>query len=541
MSLHKLFGFLVLAGACLLAGCGGGADGEGSSGGNSSNGSVTTVLQGQVYMAGGFVEGLTYSTATQSGTTGPKGFFKYIPGEEITFKVGNLSLKTYEIKGNARYLTHFDILGTLNPNDTEIKNLSVLLHWLDEDGDILNGIKISDSKLLVANRVNDGLQAENYQVALAAEASEAKLTLPDNLGAVLSLSTAKMRVDGLLIYPYASGSGTFNDFNSVITLSAEDSADANSDTLTYSWSIASKPKSSKAQIVNPESISPTLLVDAFDEPYIFRLAVTDSNNVNKANTSFDLVKVLVARNPISGIYSQKIGDSTRRLVAITDTGEFWGYTVSSPPYRLRKFSGPMARANPDLPLYTATPLTYDERQPCKAPCEDRVDVAANFSSERSISITNEWAKSFLFDAKEPVEKEPVDLKATTLSEEPFLIEKLEGTYREKDSGPDGNDWKITAKGEFNFYKTLSNKSTLCAIGKIEFNKQGQVLNSQGFVTRYFVPVSIEFKNECDENFDPDTLSAGYLVPDPTLGAAGYTFIGKNTAGNRYFLRHFIKQ
>jgi hypothetical protein len=32
-----------------------------------------------------------------------------------------------------------------------------------------------------------------------------------------------------------------------------------------------------------------------------------------------------------------------------------------------------------------------------------------------------------------------------------------------------------------------------------------------------------------------------LVPDPTLGAAGYTFIGKNTAGNRYFLRHFIKQ
>jgi hypothetical protein len=131
MSLHKLFGFLVLAGAGLLAGCGGGADGEGSSGGNSSNGSVTTVLQGQVYMAGGFVEGLTYSTATQSGTTGPKGFFKYIPGEEITFKVGNLSLKTYEIKGNARYLTHFDILGTLNPNDTEIKNLSVLLHWLD--------------------------------------------------------------------------------------------------------------------------------------------------------------------------------------------------------------------------------------------------------------------------------------------------------------------------------------------------------------------------------------------------------------------------
>jgi hypothetical protein len=154
----------------------------------------------------------------------------------------------------------------------------------------------------------------------------------------------------------------------------------------------------------------------------------------------------------------------------------------------------------------------------------------------SIAITNDWANSFLFDAAGPVQ-----LTAANLSNQPILVTSLVGTYREKDSAPDSKDWKITAKGELNFYKTLENKSTLCAIGQISLDRLGQVLNRQGFVTRHIVPVSIEFKDECDENFDKGISFTGYFVPDPTLGAAGYTFIGKNTAGNRYFLRHFIKQ
>jgi len=31
-----------------------------------------------------------------------------------------------------------------------------------------------------------------------------------------------------------------------------------------------------------------------------------------------------------------------------------------------------------------------------------------------------------------------------------------------------------------------------------------------------------------------------LMPDPTLGYAGFSFIGKNSSGNRWFLRHFFK-
>jgi hypothetical protein len=528
MAIYKRIRFLVFISVCLLLGCGGG--------GNSPDAPVVILKEGYAYMAGGYVEGLTYTTETQEGTTGPEGQFKYQAGETVTFKVGNQTLSGYAIQLiDPKTFTHFQILKTFNPNATVIKNLSVLLHMLDDDGNLLNGIKLSASRLEVANRVTDSLQAETYLAALEAEAIKARIAVP-NLGAVLASSTSKTNNDKVFIKPYASGTASFNEFNSVITLSADGSADANSDNLTYNWTIASKPKSSQAVIVNPTSSAPTLVADAFDEPYIFRLVVSDSLEPNKVKTDATEVTVTAARNPIAGVYTQKLDANTRQLVVITDTSEIWGYALSSSTNRSRRFSGPVARADVNLPQYAATALTHQTTLTCPSPCDDRIDLAANFLEPSSISITNEWAKNFLFDTAGSVQ-----LATTSLSNQPILITSLAGTYREKDSAPDSKDWKITAKGEINFYKTLAdNKLTLCAIGQIAIDKQGQVLNRQGFVTRHIVPVSIEFKNECDENFDPNTFSTGFLVPDPTLGIAGYSFIGRNESRSRYFLRHFIK-
>ena len=522
MFIQKLIGFLAVTCTCLLAACGGAA----------SDAASVVTKDGYVYMAGGFVEGLTYTTETQSGTTGPRGQFKYQSGETVVFKVGNQALAAYKIKLNAPLpLTHFEILNTRNPNATVIKNLSVLLHMLDADGSISTGIKLDASRVEIANRVTDALQAETYLMALAAEAGKSQITLPD-VGVVLSRSTAQMKADGVSIAPYAFGSASFNEFNSVITLSAVGSADANSDSLTYNWTIDSRPKSSSAVIVSPTSSVPTLVVDAFDEPYIFRLTVTDSGGLN----SVTQVTSTVSRNPIAGVYSQTVDGNTRQLVTITDTSEIWGYALSNSVNRLRKFSGPIARASDNLPQYTSTPLTYQTTQQCSSACADRIDLTASFLSPRNILITNDWANSFLFDSVVPSR-----LEAPVLSDKPILMSSLAGTYREKDSAPDSKDWKITSKGEFNFYKTLADgKITLCAIGQIAIDKDGQVLNRQGFVTRYTVPVSIEFKNECDENFDVGISSNGYLMPDPTLGYAGFSFLGKNASGNRWFLRHFFK-
>jgi len=528
MYFNKFVCFLAIMGACLLQGCGGGG----------SDAPVSNVKVAYVYMAGGFVEGLTYSTETQSGTTGPRGLFNYQQGETVTFKVGNQTLTPYKIKLSAPLpLTHFDILGTRNPNATVIQNLSVLLHMLDEDGDITNGIKLSDTKLAAANRVTDALQAESYLSALAVEATKAQIEIP-NLGSVLSMSTAQMKVDGVSVAPYAFGSASFNEFNGVITLSAAGSADANSDNLTYNWTFASRPKSSSAVIVNPTGSSPTMVVDAFDEPYIFRLTVTDSGGLNSVSAP---VSITVARNPIAGVYTQVLDENTRQVVAITDTGELWGYALSNTPNRLRRFTGPIVRTSDSLPRYSVSPLAHQTTQPCRSPCPDpdRMDLTADFTAPGSIAITSDWANTFLFESIAPKQ-----LIAATLPNKPLLITDLMGTYREKDSAPDSKDWKITAKGEFSFSKTLAdNKLTLCAIGQIAINKDGQVLNRQGFVTRQAIPVSIEIKNECDEPIDSATLGStfnGYILPDPTLGNAGYSFIGINASGSRFFLRHFIK-
>ncbi len=511
-------------GLSVLAGCGGGG----------SDTPAATVKDAYVYMAGGFVEGLTYSTETQSGTTGPRGQFKYQPGETVTFKVGNQTLTPYKIKLSAPLpLTHFDILGTRNPNATAIQNLSVLLHMLDEDGNISNGIKLSSTKLDAANRVSDAFEAETYLSALTAEAAKAQIVMP-NLGTVLSLSTAQMRVDGVTVAPYAFGSASFNEFNSVITLSAEGSADANSDNLTYNWTIASRPKSSSAAIVNPTSRSPTLVVDAFDEPYIFRLTVTDSGGLNSVSAP---VSITVARNPIAGVYTQVLDENTRQVVVITDTSELWGYALSNTPNRLRRFTGTMARTSDSLPLYAVTSMTHQTTQPCRPPCADRMDLTANFTAPGSLTVTNDWANTFLFESLAPTQ-----LSAAVLSDRPLLIANLAGTYREKDAAPGEKDWRITAQGVFSLSKTLADdKVTLCATGQIAINRDGQVLNRQGFVTSFSVPVSIEFRNECDENFDLGTTSTGYFIPDPTLGKGGFSFVGKNASDTRMFLRHFIKQ
>jgi hypothetical protein len=250
------------------------------------------------------------------------------------------------------------------------------------------------------------------------------------------------------------------------------------------------------------------------------------------------VSITVARNPIAGVYTHSVDANTGQVVAITDTGELWGYALSNTPNRLRRYTGPMARTPDSLPRYLVSPLAHQSTQICPLPCPGRMDLTADFTAPGSITINNDWANTFLFESSAPKQ-----LIAATLSNKPLLIEDLMGTCREKDSAPDSKDWKITDKGEFSFYKTVAdNKRTLCAIGQIDINKDGQELNRQGFVTRQAIPVSIETKNECDEPIDSATLGAsfiGYILPDPTLGNAGYSFIGINPSGSRFFLRHFI--
>ena len=88
------------------------------------------------------VEGVSYMTETQSGTTNSAGEFFYIAGENVTFSIGTLEFPTVPA---ATQITPVDLAqGSPSPSET-ITNIAVLLQSLDEDGNASNGITIPES------------------------------------------------------------------------------------------------------------------------------------------------------------------------------------------------------------------------------------------------------------------------------------------------------------------------------------------------------------------------------------------------------------
>lgn len=545
-----------------------------------------TIKSSSVYMAGALVEGLPYSTGKPTPcpgdaalvpqtncVTGPKGLFNYQSGDTVTFKLGSAPtspiLGSYAIKLDAPSpLTLFDIVGNTNPNATPIKNISVLLHALDDNQNISNDIKINQQSLRTAAAVTDALTAESYLTSLTTSMNKVGVAVPSS-EAVMALATTDMKSDGIPIAPYANASASFNPFNNVITLSGAGSADANSDDLKYSWTLVSKPKSSSAVIATPSLISASLVADDLSEPYVLRLTVTDTTAPTPL-TNASLVTVNVGQASVTGVYANPLSPPNpanenpstllvsptyaRQVVAVTDSQELWGYTYYTDKLP-RKFSGPIARSAINPTNFTVTPLSFQTNQLCTLfvgtdgvkGCDTQMDMALNVTNPnavngRQLNVNRDWAKQFLFATGT---LNAGQLTSVTAANAPALqIASYVGIYREKSEtgDPPYKDWKITAKGEFNFYKTLADgKLTLCALGQFDLDNTGQVLSKQRLVTRNALPVTLEFKNECDENFDVGTFTTGYLFADPTLGIAGFTFIGKNISGSKFTLKHFKRE
>ena len=128
---------LSLSTACalLLVGCGGGS--STSSGDSDSEGAVLTGV-----FVDSPVEGLVYSTQTQSGTTNALGEFNYLAGEQVTFSIGATQLPAVQA---ADQLTPIDIAANgVNPADMTT-NIARLLQSLDLDGNPDNGITIPET------------------------------------------------------------------------------------------------------------------------------------------------------------------------------------------------------------------------------------------------------------------------------------------------------------------------------------------------------------------------------------------------------------
>mgnify|MGYP000532401335 CR=1 FL=1 len=135
--LFKMVSATTLAGL-MFVGCGGGSSSGGSSTPTVSTG---TFIDAQV-------KGLHYKTATQEGDTNEAGEFKYLAGETIEFKLGNLSLGSVSADS---LITPYTLAGDTdisNPSDKAV-NIALLLQNFDADrtDGILDVLKLKDIDL----------------------------------------------------------------------------------------------------------------------------------------------------------------------------------------------------------------------------------------------------------------------------------------------------------------------------------------------------------------------------------------------------------
>lgn len=103
------------------------------------------------------VAGLGYKTATQEGVTDAQGRFEYAANETVTFSIGELELGS---AAGAEILSPISLVsGAQAASEPAVLNMAVLLQSLDQDGDLNNGIQITES---IAAIVSDHAQALDF-------------------------------------------------------------------------------------------------------------------------------------------------------------------------------------------------------------------------------------------------------------------------------------------------------------------------------------------------------------------------------------------
>jgi len=94
------------------------------------------------------VEGVTYVTATQSGTTDSAGTFTYLPGEIVSFYIGDILIGSAE---GQDMLTPLDFVpGAVDETDPQVTNILRFVQSMDSDNNPDNGITISAASAAAA-------------------------------------------------------------------------------------------------------------------------------------------------------------------------------------------------------------------------------------------------------------------------------------------------------------------------------------------------------------------------------------------------------
>lgn len=150
--------------ALLLSACGGGGSSGVSTGAANAVTTGTESAPSTNVLTGRFVdsavEGLQYTTESQTGTTGVDGTYSYMAGESVTFSIGDIVLPSVPA---ATLITPLTVFSTDNITDPRVMNLAVLLQTLDTDGDPVGGIEISDAAIASATGLEVDFSSPEFE------------------------------------------------------------------------------------------------------------------------------------------------------------------------------------------------------------------------------------------------------------------------------------------------------------------------------------------------------------------------------------------
>lgn len=128
-----------------------------ASGGSSGSSSTATAPENNTVSSTGYfvdapVQGIQYTTSSGlTGVTGVGGSFSYAPGDTVTFTVGNVTIGSYDTDniGSDGVVMPQDIIGVDRSDVAHpyVLQIGRFLQTLDADGDLTNGITISEEAI----------------------------------------------------------------------------------------------------------------------------------------------------------------------------------------------------------------------------------------------------------------------------------------------------------------------------------------------------------------------------------------------------------
>jgi len=162
-------------------------------------------------------EGVFYTTTSGiTGFTDSEGNFDYLPGDLVTFSIGNVEIGTLDTGtmsiDDAAFLQDIAGVGLHDLNDEYVENMAVFLQSLDANSDAYDGI-------VITQEMHDLFSDDSFDLSLMSETELSKV-LADNGITAVTEADAMQHVKEMIIENSAMNEAEMDLINTDVTLPA---------------------------------------------------------------------------------------------------------------------------------------------------------------------------------------------------------------------------------------------------------------------------------------------------------------------------------